>query len=47
VRTRPDDVKRAFTRELTRRARPSASDVEAVTPRPRALRSFSPDEYGG
>ena len=47
VRTRPDDVKRAFTRELARRARPTASDVEAVTPRPRALRSFSPDEYGG
>ena len=47
MRTRPDDVKRAFVRELARRARPTASDVEAVTPRPRALRSFSPDEYGG
>lgn len=47
VRTRPDDVKRAFARELARRARPSANEVEAVTPRPRALRSFSPDEYGG
>jgi hypothetical protein len=47
MRTRPDDVKRAFARELARRARPTASDVEAVTPRPRALRSFSPDEYGG
>ena len=47
VRTRPDDVKHAFQRELSRRARPTASDVEAVTPRPRALRSFAPDEYGG
>jgi hypothetical protein len=47
IRTRPDDVKRAFARELARRSRPSASDAEAVTPRPRALRSFSPDEYGG
>ncbi|MDQ8163280.1 MAG: ATP-binding protein [Gemmatimonadota bacterium] len=47
VRTRPDHVKSAFTRELARRARPSANDAEAVAPRPRALRAFAPDEYGG
>jgi len=47
VRRRPDDVKSAFARELQRRARPGAVDAEAVAPRPRTLRSFSPDEYGG
>ena len=47
VRRRPDDVKTAFTRELQRRARPGAIDAEAVAPRPRALRPFAPEEYGG
>ncbi|MEI6740260.1 MAG: hypothetical protein WCK74_08110 [Gemmatimonadaceae bacterium] len=47
LRRRPEQVKDAFTRELARRARPSAVDAEAVAPRPRALRSFAPDEYGG
>ncbi len=47
VRRRPDNVKATFTHELQRRSRPSAVNVEAVTPRPRPLRSFSPDEYGG
>ena len=47
LRQRPDDVKAAFSRELARRARPSATDAESVAPRPRALRSFAPDEYGG
>lgn len=47
LRRRPDDVKSAFARELQRRARPGAIDAEAVAPRPRALRSFTPDEYGG
>jgi len=47
MRLRPDDVKRAFARELQRRARPGAVDAEAVAPRPRTLRSFAPDEYGG
>ncbi len=47
VRRRPDDVKSAFTRELQRRSRPSALNVEAVAPKQRPLRNFSPDEYGG
>lgn len=47
LRRRPDDVKSAFTRELQRRARPGAIDAEAVAPKPRALRAFAPDEYGG
>jgi DNA helicase HerA-like ATPase len=47
LRRRPDDVKAAFTRELARRSRPGAVDAEAVRPRPRPLRGFAPDEYGG
>ncbi len=47
VRRRPDDVKQTFLRELQRRARPSAVDAEAVAPKPRPLRNFAPDEYGG
>jgi hypothetical protein len=47
LRRRPEQVKEAFTRELARRARPAAVDAEAVAPRPRALRAFAPDEYGG
>lgn len=47
LRRRPDDVKSAFTRELQRRARPGAIDAEAIAPKPRALRAFAPDEYGG
>ena len=47
LRLRPDDVKASFTRELRRLARPGAIDAEAVAPRPRALRTFAPDEYGG
>jgi hypothetical protein len=47
LRTRPDHVKAAFTRELQRRAAPAPRDAEAVAARPRALRPFAPDEYGG
>jgi DNA helicase HerA-like ATPase len=47
LRRRPDDVKGAFLRELQRRARPGAIDAEALAPKPRALRAFAPDEYGG
>ncbi len=47
LRRRPDDVKASFTRELQRRARPGAIDAESVAPKPRALRTFAPDEYGG
>ena len=47
LRLRPDNVKAAFQRELQRRAVPTATAVESVAPRPRALRPFSPDEYGG
>jgi hypothetical protein len=47
LRRRPEQVKEAFTRELARLARPAAVDAEAVAPRPRALRAFAPDEYGG
>jgi len=47
LRARPADVKAAFTRELNRRARPTAHVVEQVSPKPRSLRGFSPDEYGG
>jgi len=47
LRRRPDDVKAVFTRELQRRARPGAIDAEAIAPKPRALRAFAPDEYGG
>lgn len=47
MRRRPEQVKEAFTRELARRARPKAVDAEAVAPRPRSLRSFGADEYGG
>ncbi len=47
VRRRPEDVKSAFARELQRRSRPGAIDVESVAPRPRSLRSFAPEEYGG
>jgi uncharacterized protein len=47
MRTRPDAVKSAFIRELQRRAVPTARDAEAVVNRPRAIRPFSADEYGG
>jgi hypothetical protein len=47
LRRRPEDVKSAFVRELQRRGRPDTIDAEAVAPRPKALRSFAPDEYGG
>jgi hypothetical protein len=47
LRARPDDVKRAFARELQRRARPTATEVDAATPRSRPLRPFAADEYGG
>ncbi len=47
LRRRPEDVKAAFSREVQRRSRPGAVDAEAAAPRPRTLRSFSPDEYGG
>ena len=47
LRRRPDDVKATFTRELQRRARPGAIDAEAMSPKPRTLRAFAPDEYGG
>ena len=47
LRRRPDDVRGAFSRELQRRSRPAAVDAEAVAPRPRTLRAFAPDEYGG
>lgn len=47
MRTRPEQVKSAFTRELQRRAAPSAQVAEVVTAKPRAIRPFSPDEYGG
>lgn len=47
LRRRPDDVKATFSRELQRRSRPGAIDAEAVTPKPRSLRTFAPDEYGG
>lgn len=47
MRTKPDNVKSAFVRELQRRAAPTAQAAEAVVTRPRAIRPFSPDEYGG
>ncbi|HYW33288.1 MAG TPA: hypothetical protein VE869_17430 [Gemmatimonas sp.] len=47
LRRRPDDVRATFTRELQRQSRPNAVDAEAVAPRPRTLRAFAPDEYGG
>jgi uncharacterized protein len=47
LRLRPDDVRQALTRELQRRAKPSATQVEAAVPRPRAMRPFAADEYGG
>lgn len=47
LRRRPDDVRAAFTRELARHTRPAAIDAEAGHPRPRPMRSFAPDEYGG
>jgi DNA helicase HerA-like ATPase len=47
LRTRPNDVKSAFQRELNRRARPSAQVIEQVATRSRPMRGFSPDEYGG
>ncbi len=47
LRRRPDDVKATFMRELQRRARPGATDAEAMAPRPKTLRAFAPDEYGG
>ena len=47
LRRRPDDVKATFLRELQRRARPGATDAEAMAPRPKTLRAFAPDEYGG
>ncbi len=47
LRKRPENVKAAFTRELRQRARPGAIDAEAVAPKPRSLRAFAPDEYGG
>jgi hypothetical protein len=47
LRRKPDDVRAAFTRELQRRSRPAPVDVEALAPRPKVLRTFAPDEYGG
>jgi hypothetical protein len=47
LRRRPEDVRGSFTRELQRRSRPAAVDAEAVVSRPRTLRAFAPDEYGG
>lgn len=47
VRRRPDDVRAGFQRELQRLSKPNAIDAEAVRPKPRTLRAFSPDEYGG
>lgn len=47
LRTRPDNVKAAFARELRKRARPGAIDAEAIAPKPRSLHAFAPDEYGG
>ena len=52
LRSRPADVKTAFTRELNRRSRPTAQTIEQSAPRgtatrPGSLRGFSPDEYGG
>lgn len=47
VRLRPDNVKAAFVRELQRRARPATVNADATLVRPRALRGFAPDEYGG
>ena len=47
LRRRPDDVKATFQRELQRRSRPGAIDAESVAPKPRSLRAFAPDEYGG
>lgn len=44
---RPEDVRAFFTRALQRSARPTATNAEAVVARPRALRAFAPDEYGG
>lgn len=47
LRRRPEDVRAAFKRELQRGSRPNAIDAEAVAPRPRAIRAFAADEYGG
>jgi len=47
LRRRPDNVKATFARELQRRSRPGAIDAESVAPKPRSLRTFAPDEYGG
>lgn len=47
LRARPDNVTSAFTRELQRRALPTAREAEAVVPPVRPLRAFRPDEYGG
>jgi DNA helicase HerA-like ATPase len=47
MRRKPEDVKSAFVRELQRRGKPDRVDAEAVAPRPKALRGFAPDEYGG
>jgi predicted metalloprotease len=47
LRARPDDVGRAFVRELQRRALPAAREAETIAPRVRPLRAFAPDEYGG
>lgn len=47
LRRRPDDVKATFLRELQRRTRPDAVNAETMAPRPRKLRTFAPDEYGG
>lgn len=47
LRARPAELKSAFTRELSRRARPNAQVVEQAVPKARSLRGFSPDEYGG
>jgi DNA helicase HerA-like ATPase len=47
LRLRPSDIKAAFARDLSRRTRPSPQVVEQTTPKPRALRDFAPDEYGG
>jgi len=47
LRARPDDARRAFVRELQRRALPTARAADVVAPPVRPLRAFSPDEYGG
>jgi uncharacterized protein len=47
LRMRPADIKTAFTRELARQTRPAPQVMSQAAAPARALRSFSPDEYGG